>query len=242
MCACSRNVERPSRINNIFAHASIHILRLSLSYRNSKSSPGSVCILPQAPRKNFARSSQSNACTPFVRGYSKERKMGISRKPRSRSSIVLPPVFMLRRPPAVYTPGSSSFGLAAVVFRRAHAQSQCLLFCEPSCPRVCTTFVHLALCVACILMCCFPAHSMYGFRTPPTMPIPSARKPSGSWALITLTGGSKGLSALTCAASLAACSMASISSLHAAWSKGHTTMGCRRRMSRADDNLAYIVG
>jgi len=129
--------------------------------------------------------------------------------------------------------------LAAVASRRAHMQSWHFLFCESSYSHLlCTAFVHLASCVACILMCCYSTHSMYGFRTPPTMPIPSARKPSGSFALITLTGGSKGLSALTCAASLAACSMASISSLQAAWSKGHTTMGCRRRMSRADDNLA----
>jgi hypothetical protein len=83
-----------------------------------------------------------------------------------------------------------------------------------------------------------PAHSMYGLRFPPTMPIPSALKPAGSFALIIFTGGSRGLSGLTCAASFAACSIASISSLHPAWSNGHTTMGCRRRMSRADDNLA----
>lgn len=126
--------------------------------------------------------------------------------------------------------------LCIIVVCQSHSVCCCG---ESSTHALCARLSYIWLsCVAFISVCCFSAHSIYGFRTPPTMPIPSARKPSGSFALITLTGGNRGLSALTCAASLAACSMASISSLQAAWSKGHTTMGCRKRISRADDNLA----
>jgi hypothetical protein len=83
------------------------------------------------------------------------------------------------------------------------------------------------------------SHSINGFLCPPIMHIPSALSPAGSPALIMAAAGNMGLSGEMCAASFAACSMASISSLHCAWSKGQTTMGWRRRISRADDSFAY---
>lgn len=84
-------------------------------------------------------------------------------------------------------------------------------------------------------------HSINGFLTPPDMEIPRARRPSGSLDRIIVLAGSIGLSGATCAASLAACSMASISSLQPAWSNGHTTMGWRSKMSRAEDICAWPV-
>lgn len=68
-------------------------------------------------------------------------------------------------------------------------------------------------------------HSISGFRAPPTIAIPSDRRPSGSFARTIVLAGNMGLSGVTCAASLAACSIASISSLQPAWSNGQTTMG-----------------
>jgi hypothetical protein len=81
-------------------------------------------------------------------------------------------------------------------------------------------------------------HSINGFRTPPTIAIPSDRRPSGSFARTIILAGNIGFSGVTCAASLAACSIASISSLHPAWSNGQTTMGCRNKMSFAEDICA----
>ena len=82
------------------------------------------------------------------------------------------------------------------------------------------------------------SHSINGFRTPPTIAIPRAASPFGSFARTMWLAGNIGLSGATCAASFAACSMASISSLQPAWSNGHTTIGCRKRMSLADDICA----
>jgi hypothetical protein len=84
-------------------------------------------------------------------------------------------------------------------------------------------------------------HWISGFRTPPTIAIPIERSPSGSFERTMLLAGNMGLSGITCAASLAACSIASISSLQPAWSNGHTTMGWRRSISLADDICAYHV-
>lgn len=59
-------------------------------------------------------------------------------------------------------------------------------------------------------------HSINGFRCPCIMAIPSALRPAGSFARMIVCAGSIGLSGLRCAASLAACSIASISSLQVA--------------------------
>ena len=53
--------------------------------------------------------------------------------------------------------------------------------------------------------------------------------------------GSIGFSGLMFLASLAACSMASISSLQPAWSSGQTTIGCLRTISLAEVRWAYNV-
>ena len=84
----------------------------------------------------------------------------------------------------------------------------------------------------------FNFHSIRGFLWPPTIAIPNAASPFGSLCRTIVARGSIGLSGETWAASLAACSIASISSLQPAWSKGHTTIGWRSNMSRADDNCA----
>lgn len=80
---------------------------------------------------------------------------------------------------------------------------------------------------------------MSGFRWPPIMHIPNARSPAGSFALMIVAAGSMGLSGDICAASFAACSIASISALQPTWSKGQTTIGLRRRMSLAEESLAW---
>ena len=77
-------------------------------------------------------------------------------------------------------------------------------------------------------------HSISGFFCPPTRHSPRARSESWSFASTILRAGSIGFRGSTCDASLAACSMASISSLHACWSMGQMTIACRRVMSRAD--------
>lgn len=79
-----------------------------------------------------------------------------------------------------------------------------------------------------------PAHSIKGFFWPPTMHSPKARSESRSLARMMERAGSIGLLASTREASLAACSMASISSLQPCWSSGHITIRCRRAMSRAE--------
>lgn len=86
-----------------------------------------------------------------------------------------------------------------------------------------------------------PRHSMNSLFESPTSPTPRARKPLGSPGRNIDLAGSIGFSGLMLEASLAACSIASISSLHPAWSKGQTTIGCRSRMSRAADNLACLM-
>ena len=77
-------------------------------------------------------------------------------------------------------------------------------------------------------------HSISGFFCPPTRHSPRARSESWSFASTIFRAGSIGFRGSTCDASLAACSMASISSLHACWSMGQMTIACRRVMSRAD--------
>ena len=76
--------------------------------------------------------------------------------------------------------------------------------------------------------------SISGFFWLPTMATPRCRRAWGSEGRTIEGRGSMGLSGFTCTASRAACSIASISSLHPAWSKGQTTIGCRIRISRAD--------
>jgi len=245
--------KEPPKINHISSNAAVHDLRpLSLThYYTGKKKIGTlnpfvcVCVFipPSATQKASQRSIPKfqrlhSFCARVFQGARK----GVYQASVTPSSSFCCHCSCLRRPAAVYrihSVVSSSFAsygmfdrngrtLVVVVSLVLIALSAQISYSWP-------------LCVALISVCCFPVHSMYGFRTPPTIPIPSARKPAGSFALITLTGGSRGLSALTCAASLAACSMASISSLQAAWSKGHTTIGCLSRMSRADDSLACTV-
>jgi hypothetical protein len=247
--------KEPPKINHISSNAAVHDLRplslsLSLTIIQGVKKIGTInpfaCVYfyPQAPRKK-PRNDQSpnfNACTPSVRGYSKEREKGYI-KPRSRRRVRYAATARVCADQQRCTGFTLLFHLRLPVTGIFDRRGRTLV--------VVVSLILIALsaqisyswplCVALISVCCFPVHSMYGFRTPPTIPIPSARKPAGSFALITLTGGSRGLSALTCAASLAACSMASISSLQAAWSKGHTTIGCLSRMSRADDSLACTV-
>lgn len=69
------------------------------------------------------------------------------------------------------------------------------------------------------------SHSIIGRFAPPTTVTPRLLSASGSVARTIVASGNMGLSALTFAASRADCSIASISALHPAWSKGHTTMG-----------------
>jgi hypothetical protein len=81
--------------------------------------------------------------------------------------------------------------------------------------------------------------SIKTFFSVPTIANPSALWPRVSCARIMTLAGNIGLSGLTWAASFAACSIASISSLQPAWSKGHTTIGWRRRISLAAESWAY---
>lgn len=81
-----------------------------------------------------------------------------------------------------------------------------------------------------------PGYSINGFFCPPTVHRPIARIESRSFASMMVPAGSMGLLGSTCDASLAACSIASISSLQACWSRGQMTMGCRRIISRAPLN------
>ena len=74
---------------------------------------------------------------------------------------------------------------------------------------------------------------MSGFFMFPTTAIPKQLNAFASLDRIIVASGSIGLSAFTCAASLAACSIASISALQPAWSSGQTTIGCLRTMSFA---------
>jgi hypothetical protein len=201
-------------------------------------------ILPQAPRKKprTITSTIQRLHSFCARVFQGARKW-VYQASVTLSSLFLPPLPVRVAPTASGVPDSLCCIIVVCLPRHFRPQSRSCCCGESFAHALCARLSYSwpsCVCFALISVCCFPDHSMYGFRTPPTMPIPSARKPAGSFALITLTGGSRGLSALTCAASLAACSMASISSLQAAWSKGHTTMGCRRRMSRADDNLACI--
>jgi hypothetical protein len=83
------------------------------------------------------------------------------------------------------------------------------------------------------------AHTISGFLVCPTIVKPSTCIAFGSFTRTINGAGSIGLSGLIWAASLAACSIASISSLQPAWSKGQTTMGWRRRISFAALNWAF---
>lgn len=60
------------------------------------------------------------------------------------------------------------------------------------------------------------SHSINGLRCAPTMVTPRALRPAGSFALMMEAAGSIGFSGEMCAASFAACSIASISSLQPA--------------------------
>ncbi len=82
---------------------------------------------------------------------------------------------------------------------------------------------------------------MSGFLVLPTIVMPSACSALESCTRTIVGAGSIGLSGLTFAASLAACSIASISSLQPTWSRGQTTMSCRRVMSLADVMCAYMT-
>lgn len=63
---------------------------------------------------------------------------------------------------------------------------------------------------------CVSSHSINGFLTDPTRATPMQLMAFGSEARTIVASGNIGFSALTCEASLAACSMASISALHMA--------------------------
>jgi hypothetical protein len=216
-----RNVRRTPKLITFRLRNHPRSAALSIIQGQKTSKPSTrlcLCILPQSatqkPRTITPIQRLHSFCARVFQGVQK----GYIKTSVTPSKLFLPPhcLFMLHRPPAVYwihSVVSSSFASRGTSNRQSNSCCG-----ESFAHALCARFsLHLAfVCVAFISMCCFPAHSMYGFRTPPTMPIPSARKPSGSFALITLTGGNKGLSALTCAASLAACSMASISSLQAA--------------------------
>lgn len=67
-------------------------------------------------------------------------------------------------------------------------------------------------------------HSISGFLKLPTIVIPSGCSALSSFGRTIVGAGSIGLSGVTFAALLAACSMASISSVHPKWSRGHTTI------------------
>ncbi len=84
-------------------------------------------------------------------------------------------------------------------------------------------------------------YSINIFFTPPTSHKPRWRIDSLSLAYTILAPGTIGLFGSTWEASLAACSIASISSLHACWSIGHMTMGCRKVISRAEVMCAYEI-
>ncbi len=70
--------------------------------------------------------------------------------------------------------------------------------------------------------------------------MPSVCKALWSFTRTIVGAGSIGFSALTSEASEAACSMAAISSLQPALSRGHTTIGCRNKMSFVDVMCACI--
>lgn len=82
-------------------------------------------------------------------------------------------------------------------------------------------------------------HSISIFLTPPTSHNPRCRIASLSLARIIVRSGRTGLFGSTCEASFAACSMASISSLQACWSMGHTTIGWRNVISLAEVMCAW---
>lgn len=77
-------------------------------------------------------------------------------------------------------------------------------------------------------------HSMSGFLVDPTIVIPRACRALKSLTRTIVGAGNMGLSGLTFEASFAACSMASISSLQPAWSRGQTTIIFRSVISFAE--------
>ena len=68
------------------------------------------------------------------------------------------------------------------------------------------------------------SHSISGFLKFPTIVIPSGCSALSSFGRTMVGAGSIGSSGVNFAALLAACSMASISSAHPKWSRGHTTI------------------
>lgn len=81
---------------------------------------------------------------------------------------------------------------------------------------------------------------MSGFLVLPTMVIPRECSALESVVRTIVGAGNIGSSGLTLAASLAACSMASISSLQLTWSRGQTTISCLSVMSLADVMCACV--
>lgn len=81
---------------------------------------------------------------------------------------------------------------------------------------------------------------MRGFLVLPTIVMPRECSALKSVVRTIVGAGNIGSSGLTLAASLAACSMASISSLQLTWSRGQTTISCLRVMSLADVMCAYL--
>lgn len=86
-----------------------------------------------------------------------------------------------------------------------------------------------------------PSQSISGFFWLPTIAAPKWLRALWSFGRTIAGRGSMGLSGLTWAASRAACSIASISSLQPAWSRGQTTIGCRMVMSLAEVKWACRV-
>lgn len=84
-------------------------------------------------------------------------------------------------------------------------------------------------------------HSINGFFCPATKQRPRVFSDSRSFASTIARAGNIGLLGSTCDASLAACSMASISSLQACWSMGQMTSGCLTVRSLVELSCACVV-